>query len=63
MTFFNSHYKDQDGLECIKPWRVKMEFSRLQENRPSGKVAWFVFDAPGLTQGAHLDWVIYLDAH
>lgn len=26
--FFTSHYKDQDGLECIKPWRVKMEFSR-----------------------------------
>ncbi len=26
--FLTSHYKDLDGLECMKPWRVKMEFSR-----------------------------------
>ena len=27
LFFLTSHYKDQDGLECMKPWRVKMEFS------------------------------------
>lgn len=27
LLFLTSHYKDQDGLECMKPWRVNMEFS------------------------------------
>lgn len=45
-----SHYKDQYGLECIAPRRASVEFSGWKENRPSGKVARFVFDAPGLTR-------------
>ncbi len=30
------------------------EVLQVKENRPSGKVAWFVFDAPGLTRGLTL---------
>lgn len=36
---------------------------RVKGKRASGKVAWFVFDAPVLTRGAHLDWFIYSDTH
>ena len=46
--------KISTGLNASNLGEWKWEFSRWKENRPSGKVAWFVFDAPGLTRALTL---------